>query len=292
MSKYYKPSGKFTPLAFLYFAGIALIILPLLGLLYAYAIWYIPIIYFNVIIAGAFGFAIAFLISHGVVKFGKVRNVPLTIGLSILAGLIALYFHYAVWVDLVLNMGESYGNSRLGITVSNIKIIQTFNLALNPAALFEIIAEINDYGTWGIKGSTVSGVFLTVIWIIEALIIIGVATFVPIAFAKAPFCELGNEWFKEKTLPAFQYIENRPELIKNLESSNPEAFKDIALTHTIEDSHSVFALYSSKHNENYLTITNKRAKINKKKELEFESNEFVEYIYLNNELSQALLAKS
>lgn len=290
MAKYYKPSGKFNPLAFLYFIGIALIILPLLGLLYAYAIWYIPFIYINFIIAAAFGFTIAFAISYGVVKFGKVRNVPLTIGLSILAGLIALYFHWAVWVDLAINAGESYGTSRIGITVSNIKLIQTFNLALDPATLFDIIGEINKYGTWGIRSATISGTFLSIIWIVEALIIIIVATLIPISFAYAPFCELGNEWFKEKELPAFYYIKNRPELIKDLETANPEVFKNLIRTDNIEDSHSVFSLYSSKHNENYLSITNKLASINKKDELEFDDDEFIEYIYLNNELTQKLLA--
>lgn len=291
MAKYYKPSGKFNPLAFLYFAVIALVILPLLGLLYAYAIWYIPFIYINFIIAAAFGFAIALAISHGVVKYGKVRNVPLTIGLSVLAGIIALYFHYAVWVDLVINAGESYGNSRLGVTVSNIKLVQTFNLALNPSVLFEYIGLINESGTWGIKNSTVSGLLLSIIWIVEAVIIIGIATFLPMGFAKAPFCELGNEWFKEKVLPAFKYIENRPELIKNLEAANPEAFKDLELTNNIDDSHSVFSLYSSNHNENYLSITNKFATVSKKDEIEFDDNDLIKYIYLNNELTLALNAK-
>lgn len=291
MAKYYKSSGKFSPLAFLYFTVIALILLPILGLLYAYAIWYIPFIYINFIIAGAFGFGIAFLISHIVIKYGKIRSVPLTIGLSVLASIIALYFHWTVWVDLVLNMGESYGNTRIGITTSNIQILQTFYLALNPSTLSELIGEINQYGTWGIRSTTVSGVFLSVIWIIEALIIIGISVILPISYAKAPFCELGNEWFKEKTLPAFQYIENRPEFLENLESSNPEAFKDIIKTDNLESHHSIFTLYSSSQNENYLTITNRRASFNSKKELEFDDNEFVEYLYLNSELTQNLLVK-
>lgn len=289
MAKYYKPSGKFNAIAFLYFAGIALILLPLLGLLYAYAIWYIPFIYINFIIAGVFGFAIAYLINHGVVKFGKVRNAGLVTILSILAGIIALYFHWAVWVDLVINAGESYGSSRIGITVSNIKLLQTFNLALHPSLLFELIGEINKYGTWGIKSATVSGTFLTVIWIIEALIIIGATVLTTIGSANIPFCELGNEWFKENVLPAFNYIENRPDMIKNLESSNPESFKDLTLAESVEKNHSVFTLYSSNHNENYLTITNQRAKTNNKGELEFDANEVVEYIFLNSELKQVLL---
>lgn len=291
MVKYYTLSGKFNPLSFFYFTGISLIILPLIGLLYAYAIWYIPFIYINFIIAAVIGFVIGFLISHAVVKFGKVRNASLTIGFSLLAGLIALYFHWAVWIDLVLNAGESYGSSRIGVTVSNIKILQTFNLALDPTTLFQIIGEVNKYGTWGFGSTTVSGIFLSIIWIVEAVIIVGIAVITPINSTKKPFCELGNEWFKAKTLTPFKYIENRPKMIKNLENSNPEAFSELIVTENLEDSHSLFTLYSSNHNENYLTINSRRAKINSKKELEFEDNEFVEYIYLNNEMTKALLSK-
>ncbi len=290
MAKYYHPSGKFNPIAFLYFIVIALIILPLLGLAYAYAIWYIPFIYINFIIAGIFGFLIALIVGKGVVKFGKVRNVPMTIGLSLLAGILALYFHWAVWVDLVINAGESYGSSRIGITVSNIELLQTFNLALQPGLLFEIIGEINEYGTWGLRGATVSGIFLTIIWIIEAIIVIGVSVLVPIGYAKAPFCELSNEWFKEEELSAFSYIEDHQEMIKNLENSNSEAFKDLTKWKDLNKNHSIFNLYSSKHNENYISITNKKAKTNKKGEIEFDDNTLVEYLYLNSEMTQNLLA--
>ncbi len=290
MAKYYTPSGKFNPLAFLYFIVVALIVLPILGLAYAYAIWYIPFIYINFIIAGAFGFLIALAVSYGVVKFGKVRNIPLTIGLSFLAGIIALYFHWAVWVDLVINAGESYGSSRIGITVSNIKLLQTFNLALQPDILFSLISEINEYGTWGIRTATVSGTFLTIIWIIEALIILAISTFIPIGYASAPFCELDNEWFKEKELPAFGYIVNPKELVKDLESSNPESFKELMLSENLEKDHSIFSLYSSNHQENYLSIINKKATTNKKGELEFKDDNVVEYVYLNSELTKYLKA--
>jgi len=289
MAKYYAPSGKFDPLAFLYFILIALIALPILGLAYAYALWYIPIIYVNFIIAGAFGFVIAWLVSKLIVGKGKVRNVGLTIALSILAGLIALYFHWAVWVDLVINAGESYGTDRMGITVSNIKILQTFYLALHPSVLFDFIGKINETGTWGIKGSTVSGTFLTVIWVIETLIIVGIAAIIPIAASKKPFCELGNEWFDEKELPAFNFIEDEPQMIKDLESSNPEVFATLTRTNDLENNHSIFSLYTSKHNESYLTIANQVATLNKKDELELEENEFIEYVYLNSELKTSIL---
>lgn len=291
MAKYYQASGKFNPLAFLYFIGIALIALPLLGLIYAYAIWYIPFIYINFIIAAGFGFAIGWLMTNVVVKYGKIRNNALAIGLSVLAGCIALYFHWAVWADLVLNAGESYGNSRIGVTVSNIDFLQVFGLASEPGLLFDLIGEINEFGTWGIRSATVNGGVLTVIWIIEALIIIGIATVVPMGAAKRPFCELGDVWFEETVLPAFAYIEDRPQMLNDLENSNPESFKDLDYAKNLEDNHSAFTLFTSKHDENYLSISTNRAKTNDKGEIEFDSENFVEYIHLNAELKQVLLGK-
>jgi len=169
---YYKPSGKFAISSLLYFFILSIIAFPILGLIYAYCIWYIPFFYINFLIAAGFGFIVGLLVNTIVIGKGKVRNTPLALLFGLLSGFIALYFHWAVWVDLVINAGESYGNSRIGVTVSNIKILQVFELALQPNVLFEIIGEIHKTGTWGIKGSTVSGTPLTIIWIIEILIVV------------------------------------------------------------------------------------------------------------------------
>ena len=288
MVKYYEASGKFDVQAILYFLLISIIALPILGLAYAYCIWYIPFIYINFIIAGVLGFVIAWLVRKFVVKLGKVRNAKLTLIFGFLAGLICMYFHWAVWVDLVINVGESYGNSRIGVTVSNIEILQVFNLAADPGILFDLIGEINKYGTWGIRSATVSGVFLSIIWIVELIIVVGIATIIPIASSKEPFCELDNQWFTEKILPPVNYIENRPEFLNNLEQLNGEVFKDIAPIKNLEGDHSVLTLYTSKKGESYLSAKTMKAKKNKKGELEFDETVFVEYIYLNSELTNHL----
>ncbi|WP_397362205.1 hypothetical protein [Olleya sp. R77988] len=288
MSKYYTPSGKFEPIAILYFILITLIAAPILGFIYSYAIWYIPFIYVNFIIAGAVGFALAWLMSYVVIKIGKVRNKWLAIGFSFIASLVALYAAWVVWVDLAINMGESYGNSRIGITASNVKFDQLVVLATNPSALFELMGSINEYGTWGIRSNAVSGTFLTIIWIIEAVLIIG-ATIIFTNGAAEPFCELSNQWFNSKDLPVFNYLDNAPELVKDIEQSNPSAFQKLTYAAAVDQNHSIFTLYSSKNNENYLTVTNRIAKRGKDNELEFDDNILVEHIYLNDELKDKLV---
>ena len=74
MSNYYKPSGKFSPISFVYFILVCTVALPILATIYAYLIWYIPIIYLNFLVTFGFGFAIAITVGYLVVRLGKVRS--------------------------------------------------------------------------------------------------------------------------------------------------------------------------------------------------------------------------
>ena len=106
MSTYYKPSGQFSPLSILYFILTCIIIIPLLATIYSYCIWYIPFPYINFFITAGFGFAVGLAISYFAIKHGKVRNGKVALLLGLLGGIIALYFHWVVWLDLVINAGE------------------------------------------------------------------------------------------------------------------------------------------------------------------------------------------
>ncbi|WP_271768445.1 hypothetical protein [Aquimarina algiphila] len=291
MDNYYKPSGKFSATSLLYFILLSCTAFPILGLVYAYCIWYIPFFYINFLITGAFGFAIGYLINVFVIGKGKVRNTMLAVILGILGGLIAMYFHWSVWTDLVINSGESYGTSRIGITVSNIKFLQVFTLVTQPDVLFSLIGEINEVGVWGIRNATVSGVFLTIIWIIELLAVIGISTLTSFPKAGEPFCETNNNWFKESVLPAFNHIPETSKMIADLEKGDQSAFNELAPSSNIEQDHSVFTLYTSDQNKCYLSIENKKAKRDNKGKLSFDTDTFIEYISLNTTLKDILLAK-
>ena len=291
MNKYYKPSGKFSPMSLIYFLALSLIAFPLMGLVYAYCIWYIPFIYINFIIAGAFGFGVGFLANKFIIGKGKLRNVPLTFILVAFSGIVALYFHWAVWVDLVINAGESYGNSRLGITVSNIDALQVFSLAMQPGILFELIGEINTVGTWGLSGSAVSGTFLSVIWGIEFLIIVVIALMIAMPRVRQPFCELGNKWFAEQPLPPFEYIEDAKQFVAQLEKEDPAVFNALKRAEGLEQDHSVMQLYTSDYNESFLSIENKKAKYDKKGKIDFNTEIVASYIALNTAQKDALAAR-
>lgn len=291
-ASYYKPSGKFDLSSFIYFLLLCAIVFPLWGAIYAYAIWYIPLIYINFIITAVFAFGIGFAISTIVIEKGKVRNVPLAIVFALLGASAALYFHWAVWVDLAINAGEVYGNSRIGVAVSNIKLVEALNLALNPSVLFDYIKEINEYGTWGLRGNTVSGIFLSIVWIIEFLAVVVIAIITGFPKSKMPFCERDNAWFGEMELPAFNFIENPQQFVEDLERGNVAVLDSLEnVANPKEESHSVLSLYSSEAGEHYLSVENKFAKIEKKGKVEFKEDTFVEYIGISQAFKDDLLGK-
>ncbi len=288
MATYYTPSGKVSPMSYIYFILVALIALPILGLIYAYAIWYIPFIYINFIIAGCFGLGVGFLINFVVVKLGKVRSKMWAMIFGILAAFIALYFHWVSWVDLVINAGESDGSQM--IVTSNVQFGQIFSLAMNPGALFSIIGEINEFGTWGFKNTAVSGTFLTIIWIIEALIIIVAAFLLSSGAADEPFCEENQKWFDRKDLAPFAFVLNPTTVVKELESGNESVFDEIGRPEEGGENpnFSKFTLYANETNENYLSIENQRSKLNDKGEIEFDAEPVVNYISISEALSKKL----
>ena len=286
---YYKPSGKFSITAFLLLLATCITVLPLLGLAYAYAIWYMPFIYVSFLLTVAFGLAIGYVLDRIVIRFGKVRNNKIGIILGGFGSLAALYFSWAVWVDLVVNAGESYGSSRLGITVSNVKALQVIYLALNPRRLAELIRAINTVGTWSIFRIQVSGIFLMIIWLVEALVVIIIPILRINATAKKPFYEESNSWFKEKELTAFNFIEEKDKIIAALENKNYNSLHGLTKATNFEENHSVFTIYFSGNNDYYLTGKNRLAKIDDKGKISFDDDEFIEYISVNPDFGQRLL---
>jgi len=192
----------------------------------------------------------------------------------------------------VINMGETIGSERIGVTVSNIKILQVFALASDPVGLFSLIGEIKEFGTWGLSSTAVSGTPLLIIWIIEAIIIVGIAAFIPAGSAKVPYCEIGNTWFDELTLPAMSYVSNPGKMRTQLEADDSAAFSEWLKFDGLPDAdYSVPSLYTSTFDEHYLTIDNKRATKNDKGEVEFGTDEFVEYISITSPMKELLIKK-
>ena len=114
----------------------------------------------------------------------------------------------------------------------------------------------------------------------------------PFIRAKQPFCEKSVAWFEEKELTPLSFIAEPNTMKTSLENKETNIFDTITLAENVEGDHSIFTLYSSKHNENYISIENKKAKLDDKGKLDFDNNLFVEYISIDTTLKEALISKS
>lgn len=198
MNLYYQPSNKM-PLA-----GVLLTLLggavaaAGLALLYVYAIWYIPFVYINFFICLGFGLLLGGALVLLVLR-GKLRSPGGVAGLALLVGLLAVYLEWALYLMLLFNT-EATGTGPNADTSTSFSLPLLTDILTHPGRMWAAMRQINGTGTWSLKGATPSGLFLWLIWVVEALIIMGGAYLLARSQADEPFSEATNEWATEETL--------------------------------------------------------------------------------------------
>jgi hypothetical protein len=170
---YYQRSGRMGALGLPLMLGFGVGMGALLGVPYAYAVHYCPLIYINLFITMAFGFAIGMAVNVGA-RTGKVRN----LGMVMLAGLISgLAGEYVSWVGYVH------------------AVVKNSGWVWSPAELQAYIEVINAQGVWSIKSSTPTGYVLGAAWLVEAGIVVGMAVWLPRSgIGSIPFNEQTGTW--------------------------------------------------------------------------------------------------
>ena len=181
----YRHSGKFGiqgPVL----ALVAAIVLGIpLGLAYAYLIRWCPLVYVNFLATAGYGFLFG-LIGGFTLRFGKVRNTLIAALSGILVGFIAWYFNWSGHVKAVVE-GAPWINT--------------------PDTILNIMRVLYDQGSWGMRsGGNVTGIPLAIVWVVEAGIMIGLATFATVGFVDdVPFCEKNQCWLdQEKKISTLQ----------------------------------------------------------------------------------------
>lgn len=178
---YYQPSGKFNTVAALYILGLGFAATLLLGAIYGLAIFWIPLIYINVLVVIGYGVLVGLAVGIAA-RIGKMRNPKLLTVYGLLFGLLAVYIGWISWIYAVTR-GE----------------LLTFSAA-HIAAIASAIAE---EGAWSIFGWTPAGAALYGIWLIEAAIIIVGATLAARGVIGAtPFCEACDGWIEDPQIIA------------------------------------------------------------------------------------------
>jgi hypothetical protein len=198
MSPYYQPSNKMPPAGVLALVAGGVVAALVLALVYIYAVWYIPFVYINFVLCLGFGLLLGAVLAV-LVRLGKLRNPGATGALALLVGLVAVYLEWGVYLTLLFN-SETTGTGTNADTSTSFSLSLFIDILAHPAAMWLAMQKINETGTWSLKGSTPSGVFLGVIWVIEAVVILGGAWLMAKAQATEPFSETSNEWADEETL--------------------------------------------------------------------------------------------
>jgi len=179
---YYKPSGE-VPLAGALgglLAGLACGV-PL-AFVYSYLVYYIPLIYLNVLCTVGFAALLGFVPGY-VMHLAKVRNVAACVGVAVIAALVSYYVSWAVWVSVIASNEEAS--------------VSALDLASQPGALWAMVLRINELGAWSLfrTQTPVSGLGLWVVWAIEAgIILIGAPIAAAAMLGDAPFCEGCKVW--------------------------------------------------------------------------------------------------
>jgi hypothetical protein len=198
MNPYYTPSNKMPlPGSLALLAG-GIVAALVLALVYIYAVWYIPFVYINFFLCLGFGLVLGAVLAV-LARVGKLRNPGAVGALALLVGLVAVYLEWGVYLTLLFN-SETTGTGAAADTSTSFNLSLFTDILTHPGAMWLAMQKVNETGTWSLKGSTPSGMFLGVIWVIEALIILGGAYLMAKAQATEPFSETSNEWATEETL--------------------------------------------------------------------------------------------
>ncbi len=270
----YKPSGKFSPLSFVILIVSSLSLVPLLSWLYVLVstgLMSVGIVFFylNFIVTLIFGTSVGLLVMHlAVIDWGKVRNAKVATVFSLLAGLMAYYWHWVFWLNRNYYTEDNW-----------------FDIFINPQAVLLAVNELNEMGTFTLEKNVVNGFLLFIVWLIEAVLIIWPIVFVAKRRSERPFSEKSNKWSNEIKLNPLKYIE-KAEYQRLLEQDfSPLLQLKLA---SDESHHCMITLYDCFDGEWYVSIIDKYANKDDKGKVKFEETELLSYVKIDAETAAYL----
>jgi hypothetical protein len=178
MLERYAPSNRFSPSVFLLVPAL-IAAAAALAKVYQLAIYWIPLIYVNVLVTVAFGGAL-FYATREAMRVSKCRSTFIGTLIGIVVG--AAGFAAAHYFDYRTNTSHVSG------TVPFLDYVRW---------------RLDNGWSIGRSGSPVAGLAVVGVWLIEAAIIIGAAALGGASTSREPFCEACGLW-ADKTIAAFQ----------------------------------------------------------------------------------------
>ena len=208
--KFYSHSGKAPILGLALIGIVGLVVTLVLGVIYGYLLYFIPFIYLNFLIVYGYIYAISYVLSWAA-RLGKVRNIILISLAALGFGLLAEYVGWVSWLAAILG--------------SPVNLIGFFF----PLEVIAFIQEVARQGAWTIFGFTPTGALLYLIWLVEAIAVIGGITYATYSSLKnIPFCEESNAWAKKRSvLGTFAPLANNEQFKSAVSTGSFSAFNSL-----------------------------------------------------------------
>jgi hypothetical protein len=186
--QYYKRSARINPGGVIAAAAMAIVFGAVMGVAYSAAIIFIPFIKIRFFGTFFYGLVLGVMSASFLIKF-KVRDRGLSIAILLVSIFGSYYTAWASWEAIVAR---------------NIEHFPSFvSILTDPKRVYYLAQWILDQGTWSLVNSErMQGPTLLAFWIVEALIILGLALFIAFHMvSQKPFCEKCQDWcIQAKTL--------------------------------------------------------------------------------------------
>lgn len=292
IDSYYKPSGKIPLKFFLYFLLIMAIAFPILSVVYIYLIYYIPFVYFNFLITVGCGLVAGVIMKHAIIA-GKARGPFVVLICAIIAVFVLKYLQWCVYLPVIFSDLYEIFSFNFGE-----RLLFSLEILISPDVVLEGIGVVNEYGAWGFYDDTaVTGVLLTIIWVIEFIVIALPAILMCKDRAKFPFSEATNAWYIESdNILESDTPGNFDEIIEYMERGSFKELVQLAQTRKTTDADFLkLTFYSppqpASGEPHYLTIEHITMVLNKKNETERKSKTLAEYIGIEDQIAQEMLKR-
>ncbi len=207
---FYRHSWK-APVGGLLLVGAAgLISTFVLGLIYGYAWAFIPIIHFKLVLLIGYPLAIGTVVSLAL-RAGNIRNDLVAILAGVGFGLLAEYMGWVAWTAAVLR---------------DAKLLIVF---FYPGDLIYFMQEVSRDGTFIFSEMQPTGFSLYLLWLVEAVIVIGGTEYMTIHnHLEDPFCEDCHAWVaQERYIGLFTPLSNESKFKHEIRQGNFQSFMEL-----------------------------------------------------------------
>lgn len=235
-----------------------------------------PLIYFNFIITTLFGLTLGYGVRI-LTKLFKILAKKIIVGLSITSGIFGIYFS---WIAFVLYF------------VTEVDLLTAYFsellLVFDPIQLIEIMQEMNTQGLWEIFRINFKGWILTIIWLIEACLIIWMPMKLAFEQKQSPFSLSHNKWYEKHVLQKdFSYVFRKNPFLETIQENCVNAINDLENGKATRFAR-VSVYYLKEESQQYISVENVNRARNGKRE---NSQDVIHLLSISSIQAKTLIEK-